>query len=145
MYGFAVSLPGYGIYGATKFAVEAITEGLSVELAPLGIKATAVEPGMFTTSLLDKSSMRESKRVIEDYSGTVGHIRSIVGSFNGSQPGDPVKFGKAVVTLADSENPPGHLPIGKDSAEVYRVKTALMMSELEAWKDLTESTDHSKG
>jgi NAD(P)-dependent dehydrogenase (short-subunit alcohol dehydrogenase family) len=35
LYGFAVSLPGYGIYGATKFAVEAITEGLSVELAPL--------------------------------------------------------------------------------------------------------------
>ena len=144
LYGFAVSLPGYGIYGATKFAVEAITEGLSVELAPLGIKATAVEPGMFTTSLLDKSSMQESKVVMEDYAGTVGRIRTAIGSFNGTQPGDPVKFGKAIMALANSDNPPGHLPIGKDSAEVYRVKAALMAGELEQWKEVTESTDHVK-
>jgi NAD(P)-dependent dehydrogenase (short-subunit alcohol dehydrogenase family) len=144
LYGFAVSLPGYGIYGATKFAVEGITEGLSIELAPLGIKATVVEPGMFTTSLLDKSSMQESKSIIKDYAGTVGQIRNAVASFNGTQPGDPAKFGKAVVALANSDNPPGHLPIGKDAAEVYRVKAALMTSELEQWKEVTESTDHAK-
>jgi NAD(P)-dependent dehydrogenase (short-subunit alcohol dehydrogenase family) len=144
LYGFAVSLPGYGIYGATKFAVEAITEGLSIELAPLGIKATVVEPGMFTTSLLDKSSMRESKVIMEDYAATVGRIRSVIGSFNGTQPGDPVEFGKAIVALATSDNPPGHLPIGRDAAEVYRVKAALMATELEQWKEITESTDHAK-
>jgi len=144
LYGFAVSLPGYGIYGATKFAVEAITEGLSIELAPLGIKATAVEPGMFTTSLLDKNSMQESKSVIGDYAATVGQIRNAIAGFNGKQPGDPAKFGRAMVALANSDNPPGHLPIGKDAAEVYRVKAAMMATELEQWKELTESTDHAK-
>jgi NAD(P)-dependent dehydrogenase (short-subunit alcohol dehydrogenase family) len=144
LYGFAVSLPGYGIYGATKFAVEAITEGLSVELAPLGIKATVVEPGMFTTSLLDKSSMQESKVVIEDYAATVGQIRNAVASFNGKQPGDPAKFGKAILALANSDNPPGHLPIGRDAADVYRIKAALMTGEMEQWKAVTDSTDHSK-
>ncbi len=142
LYGFAVSLPGYGIYGATKFAVEAITEGLSIELRMLGIRATAVEPGMFTTSLLDSRSMKESKNIIGDYKDTVGHIRTVIPSFNGTQPGDPVKFGKAIVTLANSDDPPGHLPIGNDSAEVYKAKAALMTGELEKWKELTASTDH---
>ena len=37
--------PGWGVYGATKFAVEGITEALAGEVAPLGIKVTVVEPG----------------------------------------------------------------------------------------------------
>src|ERR1700744_6436207 len=39
--------PGWGVYGATKFAVEGLTEALAAELKPLGIKATVVEPGFF--------------------------------------------------------------------------------------------------
>jgi short-subunit dehydrogenase len=42
--GFAVGA-GRGLYGASKFAVEAITEALHAEVAPLGIHATVVEPG----------------------------------------------------------------------------------------------------
>lgn len=41
--GFAVSA-GRGLYGASKFAVEAISEALHAELQPLGIAVTAVEP-----------------------------------------------------------------------------------------------------
>ena len=41
------SFVGWGIYCATKFAVEAISEALSAELAPLGIYSTVVEPGFF--------------------------------------------------------------------------------------------------
>jgi NAD(P)-dependent dehydrogenase (short-subunit alcohol dehydrogenase family) len=41
------SYPGWGVYCATKFAVEGISEALSIELAPLGIHATVVEPRIF--------------------------------------------------------------------------------------------------
>jgi NAD(P)-dependent dehydrogenase (short-subunit alcohol dehydrogenase family) len=143
LYGFAVTLPGYGLYGATKFAIEAITEGLAIELRPLGLFATAVEPGMFSTSLLDKHSMIEAKKIIEDYKETVGHIRSAIPGFNGTQPGDPAKFGKAIVILANSDNPPVHLPLGNDSAVIYRTKATQMDAELEKWKDLTSSTNHT--
>jgi NAD(P)-dependent dehydrogenase (short-subunit alcohol dehydrogenase family) len=37
-------LPGWGIYNATKFAVEGLSEALAAEAAPLGIKVTVVEP-----------------------------------------------------------------------------------------------------
>ena len=49
--GYASS-PGWGVYCATKFAVEGVSEALSIELAPLGIHATVVEPGYFRTDFL---------------------------------------------------------------------------------------------
>jgi len=144
LYGFAVELPGYGIYGATKFAIEGISEGLAIELKPLGIHVTVVEPGMFTTGLLDSSSMAEAKHIIADYEDTVGYIRKGIPSFNGKQPGSPAKFGRAIVALSNAPEPPVHLPLGNDSAKVYRTKAVLMDRELEAWKELTGSTDHNK-
>jgi NAD(P)-dependent dehydrogenase (short-subunit alcohol dehydrogenase family) len=43
--GGLVGLPGWGIYNSTKFAVEGLSEALAIELAPLGIGVTIVEPG----------------------------------------------------------------------------------------------------
>jgi len=43
--------PGWGIYAATKFAVEGFSEALAGELKPLGIDVTIVEPGLFRTDL----------------------------------------------------------------------------------------------
>jgi NAD(P)-dependent dehydrogenase (short-subunit alcohol dehydrogenase family) len=43
---------GFGVYSSTKFAVEGLTEALHIELRPLGIHATVVEPGFFRTDIL---------------------------------------------------------------------------------------------
>src|SRR5262249_6102609 len=59
--------PGWGVYGATKFAVEAISEALSAEVAPLGIKVTVVEPGFFRTDFLDDTSLSRTAQQIDDY------------------------------------------------------------------------------
>src|ERR1700761_6873749 len=44
--------PSNGVYCATKFAVEGITQALAVEIAPFGLHAVVVEPGYFRTSFL---------------------------------------------------------------------------------------------
>ena len=44
--GFSAS-SGFGIYNATKFAVEGHSESLAQELAPFGIKVSIIEPGPF--------------------------------------------------------------------------------------------------
>ena len=62
--------PGWGVYCATKFAVEGLSEALHAELLPLGIRVTIIEPGTFRTDFLDASSLRRAARVIGDYSGT---------------------------------------------------------------------------
>jgi NAD(P)-dependent dehydrogenase (short-subunit alcohol dehydrogenase family) len=48
---------GFGVYCSTKFAVEGLTEALALELQPLGIYATVVEPGAFRTDFLDAKSL----------------------------------------------------------------------------------------
>jgi len=44
--------PSNGVYCATKFAIEGITEALAAEIAPFGMRAVIVEPGYFRTSFL---------------------------------------------------------------------------------------------
>ena len=71
---------GFGVYGATKFAVEALSEAMRAELKPLGIHVTAIEPGYFRTDFMDASSLKVSRIVIPDYSATAGRVRANAGT-----------------------------------------------------------------
>ncbi|MBE9586442.1 SDR family NAD(P)-dependent oxidoreductase [Mucilaginibacter sp. JRF] len=133
---------GWGLYGSTKFAIEGITEGLAMELAPLGIHATVVAPGFFRTNFLDETSLISSKQIITDYAGTVGAMRDFAAKANNQQPGDPKKLAAAFVKLAASENPPIHLPLGNDTLKRFRDKTAAFEQDITNWYDTITGTDH---
>ena len=47
-----VTLPFFGIYGATKFAVEALTDSLRYEVSQLGVEVVAVQPSAYPTNFL---------------------------------------------------------------------------------------------
>jgi NAD(P)-dependent dehydrogenase (short-subunit alcohol dehydrogenase family) len=137
--------PAWSLYGSTKFALEGISQGLAAELSSFNIKVTALEPGLFTTDFLSGGSFKKSEVIIDDYETTaVGHIRSGVASFHGNQPGDPKKLGAVVVQLVQAENPPMHLPIGADSLENYRTNAKQLAEDIEAWKDVSVTTDHKQ-
>ncbi|HWY68668.1 MAG TPA: SDR family NAD(P)-dependent oxidoreductase [Terriglobales bacterium] len=70
--------PGWGVYCATKFAVEGLSESLHAELLPLGIHVTIIEPGAFRTDFLDASSLHRTAQVIDDYSESAGVTRQRV-------------------------------------------------------------------
>lgn len=50
-----IALPFLGPYSASKFALEAITDSLRVELLPWGIKVSLIEPGAVKTPIWQKS------------------------------------------------------------------------------------------
>ncbi|MCA6067714.1 SDR family NAD(P)-dependent oxidoreductase [Chryseobacterium sp. RG1] len=133
---------GWGLYGSTKFAVEGITEALSKELAPLGIYATAVEPGFFRTDFLDQSSLTRSANSIEDYAETVGDMRSYATQVNQKQPGSAEKLAQAILKIADAEKPPVHLPLGKDTLQLFKEKMDTFNADIEAWHEVITGTDH---
>ncbi|RAS06887.1 oxidoreductase [Cupriavidus alkaliphilus] len=135
--------PGWGVYGATKFAVEGLTEALSAELAPLGIHATVVEPGFFRTDFLDASSLVRVGTEIGEYAQTVGAMRTHMASANHQQPGDPARLAAALLALADSDTPPVRLPLGSDTVARIADKHRQVESELAAWHALAVSTDHA--
>jgi hypothetical protein len=133
---------GWGVYGATKFAVEGLTEALAMELAPLGIHATVVEPGFFRTDFLDESSLVRTRQELSDYAATVGAMRDFSASANHQQPGDPMKLSRALLVLADSPNPPVRLPLGTDTVARIGEKNRSVEAELQQWLSLAVSTDH---
>ncbi|TDF65303.1 oxidoreductase [Cupriavidus sp. L7L] len=135
--------PGWGVYGATKFAVEGLTEALDAELAPLGVRATVVEPGFFRTDFLDASSLVRVGTEIAEYAETVGAMRGHMASANHQQPGDPAKLAVALLALADSDNPPVRLPLGSDTVARIAEKNRKVESELAAWHAVAVSTDHA--
>jgi len=47
------AFPGSGVYAATKYAVEGITDALRMELAPFGIRVVAIRPGPIATEFND--------------------------------------------------------------------------------------------
>ncbi|CDR13181.1 oxidoreductase [Streptomyces iranensis] len=140
--GFTVGA-GWGVYGATKFAVEGLSEAMRAELAPLGIAVTVVEPGVFRTDFLDSSSLHRTHRRIDDYTATAGGTRVWAEQNNHAQPGDPVKAATAMITVADSPEPPTRIQLGADCVARVEAKLEHVASELAQWRDLALSTVHA--
>jgi len=138
--GITGAFPGWGIYCATKFAVEGLSESLSAEVAPFGIKVTIVEPGYFRTDFLSSDSMRVAESKLDEYTlvreSEAAHTQQI----KGNQPGDPRKAVAAVIEVAAAENPPLHLLLGQDAYDVANLKIKAMQADMAQWKDLTVST-----
>ncbi|GIF16710.1 SDR family NAD(P)-dependent oxidoreductase [Actinoplanes teichomyceticus] len=124
--------PGWGVYAATKFAVEGLSEALRVELEPLGIRVSLVEPGLFRTNFLDPSSVRLAGRVIDDYAPTSGRVRAWAGTHNGAQAGDPAKAAAAIIALGDAAESTFRLPLGTDAVERVQLKLAEVTADLAA-------------
>ena len=136
--------PGWGVYCATKFAVEGLSEALRAELLPLGIHVTVIEPGTFRTDFLDASSLGRAARVIGDYSESGGTARDWADSSNHNQLGDPVKGAAAIVTVATSTEPPLRVQLGTDSLARVEEKLTQVATELAAWRTLAQSTDYAQ-
>ncbi len=48
--GGRITLPYFGVYNSTKYAVEALSDALRYELRPFGIDVTLIEPGVIRTN-----------------------------------------------------------------------------------------------
>lgn len=131
---------GFGVYGATKFAVEALSEAMRAELKPLGIHVTAIEPGYFRTDFMDASSLKVSRIVIPDYSATAGRVRANAGAVNGAQPGDPDKLARVLVDFAGEPDPPVRLPLGADTVAAIEAKHASDAAIIARWREVALST-----
>ena len=103
--GGLVSFPASGYCHATKFAVEGLSGSLALELAPLGIKVTLVEPGPFRTDFAWRS-IGMSQTEIADYAKTAGVRRKQTSERSGKQQGDPVRAAQAMIDVVASPNPP---------------------------------------
>ena len=135
-----VANPPNVYYSCTKFALEALTEGLAKEVGPLGIKVTAVEPGAFRTDWASRS-MKESGAPLEAYAADVGVRKELIKAFADHLPGDPRKVADAVLMLTTLEQPPLRLLLGHDVLKATREKLAEMTASIDEWEAVTKDVN----
>jgi NAD(P)-dependent dehydrogenase (short-subunit alcohol dehydrogenase family) len=134
-----ISFAGLGVYSATKFALEAISEALAQEVKPLGIKVTVIEPGSIRTNFSGRAISTVADP-IADYADTSGKTIQRLQERDGKQPNDPAKVAAAMIQVAESDNPPLRIALGADSVHVITQKLESMKAELEKWKDVSMTT-----
>jgi NAD(P)-dependent dehydrogenase (short-subunit alcohol dehydrogenase family) len=137
--GGQVVFPGYGAYCAAKFALEAMSEALAYEVGPHGIHVLIVEPGAFRTSLLSGTMHRSPE--IDAYADTAGATRRAAEAMDGTQTGDPRKAADAIITALDADEPPLRLALGADAVDTIRATHEQRRVDLDAWEQLSRSTD----
>jgi NAD(P)-dependent dehydrogenase (short-subunit alcohol dehydrogenase family) len=139
--GGLVGLPGWGIYNATKFAVEGLSEALAAEAGPLGIQVMIVEPGPFRTDFLG-GSLAMAQKEMPEYQATAGQTRQYQQTNHGAQAGDPVRAAQAIVDAVVSGKPPLHLVLGKLAYQRTTAKLEALRKEMDAWREVGLGTDY---
>ena len=132
--------PGMSAYQAAKFAVGGFSEVLALEVAPLGIKVTVLEPGGMRTDWAG-SSMKVPP-ISAPYEQTVGKIVAMRGDFATRAAGDPAKVADAVLTVAGLDEPPVRLLLGSDAYHYAQQVARARTESDEKWRELSVSTDH---
>ena len=127
-------------YSSTKYALEALTEGLSKELQPFGIRVTAIEPGGFRTDWGSRS-MKESATPIAAYDETVGARKRMIKAAADVLPGDPRRVADAVLMVSELEDPPLHLLLGHDVLGAFRQKLKDLSASLDEWETVTKDVN----
>lgn len=138
--GARISPEGSGYYAAVKAAIEALTESLRKEVAPLGIRAFSVEPGGFRTDFAGRS-LTQSSQPIADYADTAGKRRKENDTVHGTQKGDPAKAAEALIRVVESEATPSVLLLGNDASDAFRAALDALRSDVDDWEELSRSTD----
>ncbi|WP_054710515.1 SDR family NAD(P)-dependent oxidoreductase [Secundilactobacillus paracollinoides] len=132
------SLPTFGWYSATKFAVEGVSNALRQEVKGLGIKVMLVEPsGARTKWNAGKTAPVE----INDYQQ---FAEMISGAASGTTqaPGDPVRIAQLMFDVATADEPvPGHLPLGEFATNGMKQELSTSLAEVEQYHELSLKAD----
>ncbi|MBF6147948.1 MULTISPECIES: oxidoreductase [Nocardia] len=121
-------------YALSKFAVEGLSEGLSYEVAPFGIKVTIVEPGPFRTDFAGRSIQWAES--MPEYAPVFAEERERFQAQDGAQPGDPARAAAAVLRAVAMDEPPLRLPLGPEAFAGIRATLTQRLAdlnELEPW------------
>jgi NAD(P)-dependent dehydrogenase (short-subunit alcohol dehydrogenase family) len=136
-----VGFPASGYYAATKHAVEGFSDSLAAEVAPLGIRVTCIEPGPFRTDWAGRSLI-QTPNAIADYAETAGARLKATSEKSGTQAGDPVRAGEAMIRVTEMENPPRHLVLGAWGYDAVTTRLKQRLAEIEAWRETSLGADY---
>ena len=128
------AFPVLGLYHASKWALEGLSQSLAGELEDHGVHVTLVEPGGFTTDWSGPSATRAEPMTAYDgiRARRAERLRGVA-----SRPGDPLATGPVILELVDMEEPPLRLFLGDPPLEMIKPEYAQRLAEWERHADLS--------
>ena len=133
--GGRIGVPVLSAYQSTKFALEGLSESISYELEPFGIRVVIIEPGFIRTNIMNSSvSAKKTLYTNSPYFSLMQkvekHFNSMMDNESSSSP--PEEVAKIILQAVTSENPQLRYTAGNDAATILQAKRT--MSDVEFGK-----------
>lgn len=123
------SVPSLGIYSASKFAVEGLSESVRDEMAPYGVGVMVVEPGPFDTQWIGKNAVWAERTDL--YPGVWEYVANMQAAYaDRNIVGDPARAAASILAAAVLDPVPFRLPLGDMSLDATRAKAATLVADL---------------
>ena len=126
-----VTWPVMGLYNASKFAVEGLSETLATEVKGFGINVSLVEPGPYATDFAGTSAAHAQGLLAYDAvkAAFLAEVANV-------SLGKPEATTEAILKLVDSENPPLRLLLGQLAYPLVQQVYSNRLAEWAAWNEV---------
>lgn len=123
--GGRIGVPVLSAYQSTKFALEGLSESMSYELEPFGIRVVIIEPGFIRTNIVNSST--SAQKALDPKSPyfplmqkVKNHFKSMMENASSSSP--PEEVAKVILQAITSENPQLRYTVGNDAATIIQAR-----------------------
>jgi NAD(P)-dependent dehydrogenase (short-subunit alcohol dehydrogenase family) len=123
--GGRIGIPGLSAYHSTKFALEGLSESISYELEPFGIRVVIIEPGVIRTNIINSSII--AKKALDPKSPYFSLMKKLENNFksmmeNATASSPPEEVAKIVLQAVTSESPQLRYAVGNDAITLLQAK-----------------------
>jgi NAD(P)-dependent dehydrogenase (short-subunit alcohol dehydrogenase family) len=123
--GGRIGVPVLSAYQSTKFALEGLSESMSYELEPFGIRVVIIEPGFIRTNIVNSST--SAQKALDPKSPyfplmqkVKNHFKSMMENASSSSP--PEEVAKVILQAITSKNPQLRYTVGNDAATIIQAR-----------------------
>jgi NAD(P)-dependent dehydrogenase (short-subunit alcohol dehydrogenase family) len=123
--GGRIGVPILSAYQSTKFALEGLSESMSYELEPFGIRVVIIEPGFIRTNIVNSSTPAE--KALDPKSPYFPLMQKVKNYFksmmeNSSSSSPPEEVAKVILQAITSKNPQLRYTVGNDAATIIQAR-----------------------
>ena len=128
--GGRISLPVLSAYNSTKFALEGLSESMSYELEPFGIKVIIIEPGVIRTNIMDSSIFaKKAQNPKSPYFSLIQKVERNFKSMMENKSSPPEEVAKVILGALTSKNPQLRYTVGDDAATMIQARVNMSDNE----------------
>jgi NAD(P)-dependent dehydrogenase (short-subunit alcohol dehydrogenase family) len=131
-----------GAYHASKWALEGLSQTLSLEVATFGVKVTLIEPAGYSTDWAGSSAKHSDP--LPAYDG-VREEAAAARAKRVAGPGNPVATREAILRLVDSDNPPLRLFLGVSPLSMALADYGSRLTTWAQWQDVAAAAQGTQG